>query len=243
MFKGDSKELLRKNLEERTTAYCGLENLILDGRICQFQMSPFWQTYVGIKDGQGDTGKGSMDNPACSPGPSCTPFNAGRLTSRFLSGCTLKSSVAFSFPMLLSGISGVALFYAAPWLVASMFFRLSCGSILFTTGSLIILIFVLMRWDLPPSCILDSLPSGGALVPWGSLWVAVRKAAAVLLQGRPAQAQGRYCPGRHGEHGPGSPAVADGALAAQLGAAVPEPALPGLRGGVGAPGCSPDVLF
>ena len=44
--------------------------------------------------------------------------------------------------------AGMALFYTAPWLVASLFFRLSCGSILFTTGSLIILIFVLMRY--PP---------------------------------------------------------------------------------------------
>lgn len=39
----------------------------------------------------------------------------------------------------------MALFYTAPWLVASLFFRLSCGSLLFTTGSLVILVFVLMR--------------------------------------------------------------------------------------------------
>lgn len=54
VYKGDSKDLLRKNLDDRATAYCGLQNLLLDGRTCEFQMSPFWQTYVGIKDGQGD---------------------------------------------------------------------------------------------------------------------------------------------------------------------------------------------
>ena len=54
VYKGDSKDLLRKNLDDRATAYCGLQNLLLDGRTCEFQMSPFWPTYVGIKDGQGN---------------------------------------------------------------------------------------------------------------------------------------------------------------------------------------------
>ena len=53
VFRGDSKDLLKNNLAEGTTAYCGLENFFLDGRKCSFQMSPFWPTFVGIKDGQG----------------------------------------------------------------------------------------------------------------------------------------------------------------------------------------------
>jgi hypothetical protein len=47
--------------------------------------------------------------------------------------------------MLASGLLGIALFYAAPLLTASMFFRISCGSIMFTAGSLIIIAFILMR--------------------------------------------------------------------------------------------------
>lgn len=50
MYKGDSQELLRRNVKERNTAFCGWERFV-DGRKCRFQMSPFWQTYVGISDG------------------------------------------------------------------------------------------------------------------------------------------------------------------------------------------------
>ncbi|GAX82984.1 hypothetical protein CEUSTIGMA_g10411.t1 [Chlamydomonas eustigma] len=112
IYKGDSKDLLRTNLDGAVSAYCGIENFLFDRRKCSFQMSPFWPTYVGIKEGQ---------------------------------GCSLKSHVEFSPSMMLSGILGITMFYLAPFLVASLFFRLSCGTAMFTTGSLIILIFLLMR--------------------------------------------------------------------------------------------------
>ena len=116
MYKGDSKDLLRKNLDDRATAYCGLQNLLLDGRTCEFQMSPFWPTYVGIKDGQGDI---CLLHAIHVPWEGCwhawkfgTHFPNGQwwplnhAMPLFYPGCSLKSKVEFSLPMLLSGIAG-----------------------------------------------------------------------------------------------------------------------------------------
>lgn len=48
-------------------------------------------------------------------------------------------------PMLVGGLLGISMFYAAPLLTSSPFFRVSCGSAMFVTGSLAILCFMLMR--------------------------------------------------------------------------------------------------
>ncbi len=69
VFRGDSKELLRKNINEGTTAFCGLSNVLLDGKKCLFQMSPFWQTYVGVTEGRGGERPsrfGRISNPEAS---------------------------------------------------------------------------------------------------------------------------------------------------------------------------------
>lgn len=49
--------------------------------------------------------------------------------------------------MLTATVAGIALFYAAPLLTSSSFFRITCGSAMITTGLLVILAFMLMRWE------------------------------------------------------------------------------------------------
>ncbi|KAG1674584.1 hypothetical protein FOA52_001833 [Chlamydomonas sp. UWO 241] len=112
VYLGYSDDLLRKNINERATTFCGSSWFLLDSRRCRFQISPFWSTYVAIKDGK---------------------------------GCTVDSSVRFNTPMLVSALLGISMFYAAPLLTSSPFFRVSCGSVMFATGSLAILCFMLMR--------------------------------------------------------------------------------------------------
>lgn len=53
VYRGDSEELLYRNIEERASVFCSGFGFLGDGRRCTFQMSPFWPTYVAIKDGQG----------------------------------------------------------------------------------------------------------------------------------------------------------------------------------------------
>jgi hypothetical protein len=53
VYRGDSEDLLRKSINERATTFCGGSWFLLDSRRCRFQMSPFWHTYVAIKDGKG----------------------------------------------------------------------------------------------------------------------------------------------------------------------------------------------
>jgi hypothetical protein len=60
-------------------------------------------------------------------------------------GCTVQSSVRVSHLMLVAGALGVALFFTAPLLTSSCAFRLSCGTLIFTSGSLLILVVVLLR--------------------------------------------------------------------------------------------------
>lgn len=59
--------------------------------------------------------------------------------------CRLTASIEFSPQMMVAAVIGVGLFYMAPHLTSSIVFRLGCGSLLFTLGSLIILVFIIMR--------------------------------------------------------------------------------------------------
>ena len=59
--------------------------------------------------------------------------------------CRLTASIEFSPQMMVAAVIGVGLFYMAPHLTSSIVFRLGCGSLLFTLGSLLILVFIIMR--------------------------------------------------------------------------------------------------
>lgn len=111
-------EGLRKSVEDKLPAFCGLQHY-LDPRTCKLSNSPFWTTYVGVVRKEGWGG-------------STAP-------------CKLESSVVFSPWMFGSFLLGLFIFYAAPLLASSLFFRISCGSAIFTLGSLLILLFIIMR--------------------------------------------------------------------------------------------------
>ena len=112
-------EGLKKSVAEKSSVInCGLHSL-LDPRTCSLSTNPFWTTYVGVKrEGWG----GNNNEP-----------------------CKLESKVNFSPWMLGALVSGLFIFYAAPILASSLFFRISSGSVLFTLGSLLILLFIIMR--------------------------------------------------------------------------------------------------
>jgi len=138
VFKGDSKELLQKNVLDGTTAYCGWENILLDGKKCSFQMSPFWTTYVGIKHGHG---KLLQFKPWFKP---CNP--QGSIPSRpCIAGCELKSQVEFSPSMLLSGITGGELVITMQCVhnVVSFLSQLSCFPVS---------VILNPRWAISPPC-------------------------------------------------------------------------------------------
>ncbi len=71
-------------------------------------------------------------------------------TLRPCAGCSVTSTARLSPLMVLSGLAGVALFYAAARLSSSFTFRLSCGTLLFTAGSLLFLTVLLLRRAPPP---------------------------------------------------------------------------------------------
>lgn len=59
--------------------------------------------------------------------------------------CTVTSHASTSFLMLGAAVLGVFFFYAAGLLSTSSAFRLSCGTTLFTMGSLLILLVLMFR--------------------------------------------------------------------------------------------------
>lgn len=164
-------EGLQRNVADKSHVMtCGLGSL-LDPRTCTLYNSPFWTTYVGLKrDAWGGkepcelvskvTHSPSQGSKVTSaPGPSSfkpSPFN-------------LHTPIKVTFsPWMLSGLlAGLFIFYAAPLLASSLFFRISCGSSLFTLGSLLILLFILMR-NMPHKV---RAPVTGVRVKVEGLWV------------------------------------------------------------------------
>lgn len=59
--------------------------------------------------------------------------------------CTLEASTPTQWWLLAAGAIGALLYLLAPVLSTSSVFRLSAGSLVFTSGSLIILIILLFR--------------------------------------------------------------------------------------------------
>jgi hypothetical protein len=62
-------------------------------------------------------------------------------------GCTVESESSLDYLMLAAGLAGLVLFYTAPALSSSLMFRLSCGSALFTAGSLLVLLILMFRCE------------------------------------------------------------------------------------------------
>mmetsp|Transcript_13996 Transcript_13996/g.30267 ORF Transcript_13996/g.30267 Transcript_13996/m.30267 type:complete len:501 (-) Transcript_13996:156-1658(-) len=75
-----------------------------------------------------------------------SPFNKVYIGIKDGKGCQVTSHDKRNPMMLVLLILGLVFFYAAPVMSSSVAFRLGCGSLLFTTGSLIILIIFLMRF-------------------------------------------------------------------------------------------------
>ncbi|KAF5837754.1 hypothetical protein DUNSADRAFT_3897 [Dunaliella salina] len=84
--------------------------------------------------------------------------------------CQVTSEARLDYLMLVSGLGGLVFFYAAPALSSSVVFRLSCGSALFTTGSLIVLLIFLFRFiphKRTVSAVMAATGSGGmAILRW-----------------------------------------------------------------------------
>jgi len=68
-----------------------------------------------------------------------------QLTSLHHTGCYVSSEARFDYLMLVSAAIGLVFFYAAPALSSSIMFRLSCGSAIFTAGSLLVMCIFLFR--------------------------------------------------------------------------------------------------
>eukprot|EP00200_Dunaliella_tertiolecta_P015513 CAMPEP_0202409028 /NCGR_PEP_ID=MMETSP1128-20130828/16128_1 /ASSEMBLY_ACC=CAM_ASM_000463 /TAXON_ID=3047 /ORGANISM="Dunaliella tertiolecta, Strain CCMP1320" /LENGTH=393 /DNA_ID=CAMNT_0049014289 /DNA_START=102 /DNA_END=1280 /DNA_ORIENTATION=+ len=85
-------------------------------------------------------------------------------------GCRVTSEASPDYLMLISGLGGLVLFYAAPALSSSIVFRLSCGSALFTAGSLLVLLIFTFRFiphKRTVTAVMAATGSGGmAILRW-----------------------------------------------------------------------------
>lgn len=61
-------------------------------------------------------------------------------------GCDVTSVAEHSYFMVVSAAMGILVFALADALSSSIMFRLSCGTLAFVTGSLLILLVLLIRW-------------------------------------------------------------------------------------------------
>jgi hypothetical protein len=109
---------LSRNFEAKDTAWCGMTNL-LKGGLCVLHLSPFGSNFVGIA-------KPTFRQKGCS-------------------SCGVRSELQPNYLMVASLVLGLIMFIFADRLSKSTGFRVSSAGLVFGLGSVVILMYMLMR--------------------------------------------------------------------------------------------------
>ncbi|KAF6266577.1 hypothetical protein COO60DRAFT_4338 [Scenedesmus sp. NREL 46B-D3] len=120
-----TEQQLRDEVNLTQVKWCGLQQLVSEPAVCRFSLSPLQDTYLAVRvaeDG-GLFGKGGPAGLACD----------------------VHSSQELSLPHLGLTAVGVMLFFKAASLSMSTTFRLTSGSLMFMSGAVVLLSFMLMR--------------------------------------------------------------------------------------------------